>query len=88
MPSRDLIDAFPDLFEVEREWWWNGKNYERTALAWLANFDARRAELRPLPSPSTDGRPLWEQRWRLFFLATAGLPGHAGGEERASSTIG
>ena len=25
--------------------------------------------------------PLWKRRWRLFFLATAGLFGHAGGEE-------
>ena len=24
---------------------------------------------------------LWQRRWRLFFLATAGLFGHAGGEE-------
>jgi cyclopropane-fatty-acyl-phospholipid synthase len=24
---------------------------------------------------------LWQRRWRLFFLATMGLFGHAGGEE-------
>ena len=24
---------------------------------------------------------LWRRRWRLFFLATAGLFGHAGGGE-------
>jgi cyclopropane-fatty-acyl-phospholipid synthase len=24
---------------------------------------------------------LWRRRWRLFFLATAGLFGHRGGEE-------
>jgi cyclopropane-fatty-acyl-phospholipid synthase len=24
---------------------------------------------------------LWARRWRLFFLATAGLFGHRGGEE-------
>ncbi len=24
---------------------------------------------------------LWQRRWRLFFLATVGLFGHAGGEE-------
>ena len=24
---------------------------------------------------------LWTRRWRLFFLSTAGLFGHAGGEE-------
>jgi cyclopropane-fatty-acyl-phospholipid synthase len=24
---------------------------------------------------------LWQRRWRLFFLATMGLFGHAGGDE-------
>jgi cyclopropane-fatty-acyl-phospholipid synthase len=82
MPSRDLIANFPDLFEVEQEWWWNGKNYERTALDWLANFDRNKAKVRPVLE-KTYGRDakLWEHRWRLFFLATAGLFGHAGGEE-------
>jgi cyclopropane-fatty-acyl-phospholipid synthase len=82
MPSRDLISNFPDLFEVEKEWWWNGKNYERTALDWLANFDASRDRIRPILA-ETYGRDarLWEHRWRLFFLATAGLFGHGDGEE-------
>jgi cyclopropane-fatty-acyl-phospholipid synthase len=26
------------------------------------------------------GAKLWQRRWRLFFLATAGLFGHDGGE--------
>ncbi len=82
MPSRNLIFSFEDLFTVEREWWWNGKNYERTAMAWLDNFDANIASLRPVLA-DTYGRDarLWEQRWRLFFLATAGLFGHDGGKE-------
>ncbi|HVY90733.1 MAG TPA: cyclopropane-fatty-acyl-phospholipid synthase family protein [Hyphomonadaceae bacterium] len=82
MPSRDLVTHFPDLFEVEKEWWWNGRNYERTALDWLANFDANRDAIRPILRDvyGKDAR-LWENRWRLFFLATAGLFGHAGGEE-------
>jgi cyclopropane-fatty-acyl-phospholipid synthase len=82
MPSRDLIANFPDLFEVEREWWWNGKNYQRTALDWLANFDAARDTIRPILT-QTYGRDakLWENRWRLFFLATAGLFGHGDGDE-------
>jgi cyclopropane-fatty-acyl-phospholipid synthase len=28
-----------------------------------------------------DQATLWHRRWRLFFLATAGLFGHRGGEE-------
>ncbi len=82
MPSRDLASNFPDLFEVEQEWWWNGKNYQRTALDWLANFDAARDTIRPILAEvyGKDAR-LWENRWRLFFLATAGLFGHADGNE-------
>lgn len=82
MPSRDLITHFPDLFEVEADWWWSGRNYERTALDWLKNFDANRDRIRPILA-EVYGRNarLWENRWRLFFLATAGLFGHAGGEE-------
>lgn len=82
MPSRDLARHFPDLFTVEREWWWNGKNYERTALDWLANFDANIDAIRPVLK-RTYGREsrVWETRWRLFFLATAGLFAHANGDE-------
>jgi cyclopropane-fatty-acyl-phospholipid synthase len=82
MPSRDLAASFPDLFQVEQEWWWNGKNYERTALDWLRNFDANRDAIRPILNEvyGKDAR-LWENRWRLFFLATAGLFGHGDGNE-------
>ncbi len=82
MPSRDLISNFPDLFEIEQDWWWSGKNYERTALDWLKNFDANRDRIRPILGEiyGRDAK-LWENRWRLFFLATAGLFGHGGGDE-------
>ncbi|GAB0113994.1 SAM-dependent methyltransferase [Acidisoma sp. C75] len=82
MPSRGLMRCFPDLFTVEAEWQWSGTHYRRTADHWLANFDANRAGIRRVLSP-VYGREtrIWERRWRLFFLATAGLFGHAAGEE-------
>ena len=82
MPSHGLIKRFPDLFTVESEWIWNGRNYEKTALDWLRNFDAEIDTIRPILT-ETYGRDarLWEHRWRLFFLATAGLFGHSGGRE-------
>lgn len=82
MPSRGLMHCFPDLFRVEQEWQWNGQHYARTAEDWLRNFDANRAAIRRvlLPVYGAETR-LWERRWRLFFLATAGLFGHASGEE-------
>ena len=82
MPSHDLIRDFSDLFTVEADWRWNGKHYEKTALDWLANMDrhdlAVRRIMQDVYGKDAD---LWRRRWRLFFLATAGLFGHRGGEE-------
>jgi cyclopropane-fatty-acyl-phospholipid synthase len=67
---------------VDAEWWWNGRHYQRTAQHWLENFD-RNAEavLAVLKRVYGGNAKLWQRRWRLFFLATMGLFGHAGGEE-------
>jgi len=86
MPSHELIRQFNESFTVDQEWRWNGTHYERTALDWLKNFDANRPAIRRI----FDGvygadAPLWMRRWRLFFLATAGLFGHRGGDEWAVS---
>jgi cyclopropane-fatty-acyl-phospholipid synthase len=82
MPSHDLIRAYPDLFEVEGDWRWSGVHYQKTALDWLANFDARREEIaRVFRSVYGPSWRVWMRRWRLFFLATAHLFGHAGGNE-------
>jgi cyclopropane-fatty-acyl-phospholipid synthase len=80
MPSHGLIGRFPELFELEADERWSGTHYERTALDWLDRFDANidciDAVLRGVYGPEA---PLWRRRWRLFFLATAGLFGcHAG----------
>lgn len=81
MPAHDLPRRFPDLFEVEEEWRWSGLQYQRTALDWLANFDRRRDEVADVLRAVYGGDwTLWRRRWRLFFLATAGLFGHAGGD--------
>jgi len=86
MPSHGLMTRFPDLFEVEENWVWNGRNYERTALDWLANFDANRAEIMTiLKGVYGADAGVWAKRWRLFFLATAGLFGARHGEEWAVS---
>jgi len=82
MPSHGLITHFPDLFEVEADWVWNGRHYELTALDWLANFDRNAAEVsRVLKGVYGAEANVWYKRWRLFFLATAGLFGHNRGEE-------
>lgn len=80
MPSHGLIREFSDLFEPEADWRWSGTHYARTAEHWLANFDQNTLEiaavLRDIYGPRAS---LWRRRWRLFFLATAGLFGHSDG---------
>jgi cyclopropane-fatty-acyl-phospholipid synthase len=81
MPSHGLPRHFPDTVAVEAEWRWSGTHYRRTALHWLANFDRNRdAVMTVLRQVYGAEAPMWARRWRLFFLATAGLFGHADGE--------
>ncbi len=81
MPSHALVRQFPDLFAVEAEWRWSGEHYRRTAMDWLARYDRHAAEIEPILRRvyGADWR-LWKRRWRLFFLATAGLFGERGGD--------
>jgi cyclopropane-fatty-acyl-phospholipid synthase len=82
MPSHDLVREFGDLFAVEEEWRWNGRNYARTASAWLDNLDRHSDRVGEILRDvyGSDWR-LWRRRWRLFFLATMGLFGHGDGSE-------
>ncbi|MEI7931685.1 MAG: cyclopropane-fatty-acyl-phospholipid synthase family protein [Alphaproteobacteria bacterium] len=82
MPSHGLMFQFEDLFTVDEDWRWSGAHYEKTAEAWLANYDENFGQLWPvLQSVYGKEARLWSRRWRLFFLATSGLFGHAGGAE-------
>jgi cyclopropane-fatty-acyl-phospholipid synthase len=80
MPSHGLIREFGDLFRPEADWRWSGTHYARTAEAWLANYDRNAGEIAHVLAQvyGADAK-LWGRRWRLFFLATAGLFGHANG---------
>jgi cyclopropane-fatty-acyl-phospholipid synthase len=82
MPSRALMRCFPDVLEVENEWFWDGTHYARTADGWLANFDASTAGVaRELGNVYGVEAALWQRRWRWFFLATSGLFGFDRGQE-------
>lgn len=82
MPSHTLIRQFANLFTIEDEWVWSGEHYAKTAEHWLENFDANQNEItRILKNVYGKDARVWQRRWRLFFLATRGLFGHAYGSE-------
>ena len=77
MPSHGLIRQFPDFFTVERDWRWNGPHYQRTAEALAGQLRRPRRGNRGIAARVYgDEATLWRRRWRLFFLAVAGLFGH------------
>ena len=81
MPSHGLIGQFSDLFALEADWRWNGMHYARTARLWLENYDRNAGPIGEILSRVYGAEAaVWKRRWRLFFLATEGLFGHAGGE--------
>lgn len=86
MPSHGLMRQFGDVMEVERDWTWNGVNYQRTADDWLANMDRNKSEIAGLMQATYgDDAALWTRRWRRFFMATAGLFGDDDGRTWAVS---
>ncbi len=81
MPSHDLALRCQDDLRLLHRWHWNGRHYARTAAAWLARMDARRAILLPLLAAVYGERdaPVWWTRWRLFFMSVEELFAYAGG---------
>jgi len=83
MPSDDLALRFQDKLRFLQRWRWDGRHYEKTANAWLANLDNHRARVLPVLA-STYGHAnaaQWMQRWRIFFMACAELFGYRDGQE-------
>jgi cyclopropane-fatty-acyl-phospholipid synthase len=83
MPSDDLAARFQDHLELVKRWRWNGRHYERTADAWLANLDARRDAVWPILEETygRDAAAQWWMRWRIFFMACAELFGYDDGQQ-------
>jgi len=83
MPSDDLALHCQRDLQLVRRWRWDGRHYQRTSEAWLANMDARRDAVWPVLE-ATYGKEqagVWWMRWRLFFLSVAELFGHDEGQQ-------
>ncbi|ATF88740.1 SAM-dependent methyltransferase [Burkholderia gladioli] len=83
MPSADLLLRFQDHLRVEKQWWLDGTHYQRTANHWLASLDAAHEQVMPILRETfgEDDAPIVFQRWRMFYMAVAGLFGYRHGRE-------
>ncbi len=83
MPSASLLRQFDRHLHVVNDWRWNGRHYQRTADAWLANLDSQRRAVMPILRSAYGAKEAvrWFNRWRMFFLAVAELFGFASGDE-------
>jgi cyclopropane-fatty-acyl-phospholipid synthase len=82
MPSIGLLPEFQRDLQLEAEWQLDGRNYERTAEAWLDNLDTRRKEVAvELRSTYGEAADRWQGRWRIFFMAVAELFAYRNGQE-------
>ncbi len=83
MPSDDLPLWFQQQLQLARRWRWDGKHYQTTANAWLANMDRQREKIWPILE-ATYGRQhagVWWMRWRIFFMACAEMFGYDNGQQ-------
>jgi cyclopropane-fatty-acyl-phospholipid synthase len=83
MPSDELALRFQEDLQFVERWRWDGRHYEKTANAWLANLDAARDTVMPILA-RTYGEAdaaMWLRRWRVFFMACAELFGYRNGQE-------
>jgi len=82
MPSFSTLLNFQEHFVVEDNWQVSGRHYQRSAELWLRNQDAARTEvLEVLRGAYGDAAPIWNQRWRMFWMACAELFGYDDGNE-------
>ena len=82
MPAADTLLHFQRDLAIEEQWRLSGTHYEQTANAWLANQDRHCGEvLRVLTDAYGEDAKLWQQRWRMFWMACAELFGYDHGNE-------
>ena len=83
MPSADLPLHFQRDLTLRSRWFWDGRQYEKTANAWLASMDARKKAIMPILAKTYGevNAAQWFMRWRIFFMACAELFGYDDGQE-------
>ncbi len=83
MPAADTLLHFQDELSIEQRWLLSGQHYEKTANAWLQNQDRNQHEVMAILERAYGKQQarLWNQRWRMFWMACAELFGYDDGKE-------
>lgn len=83
MPSDHLLYYFQRDLTIDSHWRVDGRHYQRTCEAWLANMARNKAQILPILEATygRDQQRRWWVYWRLFFMACAELFGYRGGQE-------
>jgi cyclopropane-fatty-acyl-phospholipid synthase len=83
MPAADTLLHFQRDIAIEERWLLPGTHYEKTANAWLANQDRNREQVMEIlvQAYGKEAATLWNQRWRMFWMACAELFGYDDGRE-------
>jgi cyclopropane-fatty-acyl-phospholipid synthase len=83
MPSDHLLFYFTEGLNTIDHWLVDGRHYQKTANAWLANMDRNRDQILKLFAQiyGVENKLKWWVYWRVFFMSCAELWGFNNGEE-------
>ncbi len=77
MPSSDLPSRFQEHLTLADQWHWDGRQYQKTAEAWLLKMDADKSPIMTILEDTygSGNAKRWWMRWRIFFLAVSEMFG-------------
>ncbi|MCF7750381.1 cyclopropane-fatty-acyl-phospholipid synthase family protein [Bacillus subtilis subsp. subtilis] len=83
MPAADTLLCFQQHLQLQQRWLLDGTHYQRTANHWLANQDLQKEAVMAVMQQTygAASAALWQQRWRMFWMACAELFGYQQGQQ-------